>query len=198
MNTITIVNQLLLSAHLVGLIGSLVCLVLLYWNIPRVFLPSLGGWSSFRLTRLLGMLTRSCWLTWLSGLALMMVGTGSVSQTFMMPVYRDKLLLLFLLSISGVGLELLVRRAYMARESDVYFIRGVADGLWIRFALALSLAVFCALVYLLFGYVTGSYATAMMTLVGVLAGCLGLAFFLLIDDRWLNGYTSLTSSRFGG
>ena len=197
MDTIKIANQLLLSAHFVGLIGLLVCLLQLYWQIPRIFLPALGGWSSFRLTRLLGMLTRAGWLTWLSGLALMMGRSGSISQSDMLPVYRDKLILVFLLSLSAMGLEMIVRRGYMAREGGMGFVRGIADGLWMRFAMALSLSMTSALVYLLVGYLTGSYTSAMMVLTGTVVGCLCLGFFLLVDDRWLNGYSRLTASRSG-
>ena len=197
MDTIKIVNQLLLTAHFVGLISLFVCLLLLFWQIPRIFLPALGGWSSFRLTRLLGMLTRAGWLTWLSGLALMMGRSGAISQSAMLPVYRDKLILVFLLSLSAMGLEMIVRRGYMAREGDVGFVHGVVDGLWMRFSMALSLSMASALVYLLVGYLTGSYATAMMVLTGTAVGCLCLGFFLLLDDRWLNGFSRLTSSRSG-
>jgi hypothetical protein len=178
--------------------GLLACLLVLYWQLPRLFLPALGGWSSFRLTRLLGLLTRFSWLTWLSGIALMVDAAGSMAAEVVSTVYRDKLVFVFLLSISGMGLDLLVRRAFLAREGGVDLILGVADGLWMRFALGLSFAGFSAMGYFVYAYVTGIYSSGMMAFVATLAGCTVCAVFLLLDDRWLNGCARLTRARPGG
>ncbi len=197
MNTIEIIGFLLRAAHLVGLAGTLVCLPLLYWQVPRVFLPSLGGWSSFRINRLLGLLHRFLWLTWLSGIALLMSSLPATGDHMLVPLVRDKMTLLFLLSLSGMGLDLVLRRAYMASEGGAMFVRGALDGIWMRFALALSIATFCALAYMLVSWVSGDYAPAMAQLVGIVAGSLLFATMLMLNDRWLNGSTRLTRARHG-
>lgn len=165
--------------------GMLVCLFIVYIQLPRIFLPGLGGWSSFRVTRLQGLLQRFLWLTWLTGIALMMsVDSAVLAQGDV--VLRDKLLLLFLLSASTLGLDLVMRHAFMAREGGVTFLRGVRDGLMIRLSLAVSLTAFAGALYLLYGYMTGEYRPGITLLIGSIGFPTSFALLLALDDRWVN------------
>lgn len=165
--------------------GMLVCLLIVHAQLPRMFLPGLGGWSSFRVTRLQGLLQRFLWLTWLTGMALLINVDPSVYERGS-PVLRDKLLLLFLLSASTLGLDLVQRHAFMAREGGARFLRGPRDGLLIRLSLAVSLAAFAGAIYLLYGYMVGAYRPGLMLLIVGAGFAVTFGPLLLLDDRWIN------------
>ncbi len=189
MDSLSILIFITRAAHLIGYIGCVVCLLFFYVQVVCLFVPSVGFWNGFRLTRLLGLIQRFLWIIWLTGISMLISQHNAEAESFQSPLIASKIVILLVLSISTIGLDSLVRRLFYSVEGARKLFVTHREAHFIKFSLAASFACWGAVLFLAFCYFIGSYSHGMLILFGVLLFSLTLAFLLQMNNRWINNMT---------
>ena len=190
MNTSPVFVFITQSGHLIGLLGVVVCLALLYYQIFRVFSPRPGNWRSYRISRLLLLVQRFLWLTWLCGISLLMTANIFGPQWQQSHILFDKLFALFLLSLTTVGLDFLVRRLFSAYQGGKPVISGWREGVLFKVCFALSIAVWTVILFMAWSYTTDNYSSGLAIVSGLSAFVVVVCLLLAVSNKWLNAVTA--------
>lgn len=182
---ISMVYYLTFAGHLVGVAGCLVCLVLFYWQLVRLFAAKGDSRSNFRLTRLLVLVQRFLWVAWLSGVSIYMSRYLETGLWLQSPLMADKLVLLFLLSLSTIGLDRLRVRWLLAREGHEKIFDSVAVSVVLRVSVALSTSSVCTAGYMVYCMATGHYSHGQAVLILLRSFCVILALVIVFNDQWI-------------
>ena len=102
----------------------------------------------------------------------------------------DKFFVLFLLSLSTVGLDFMIRRLFAAYQGGQPVIADWKQGLVFKFCFSLSVAVWTVILFMGWSYASGVYSTGQVVLSGLGSFVVILSILLAVSNRWLNAVTS--------
>ncbi len=190
MDSLSIITFITHSAHLIGFIGCVICLLFFYVQLMCLFIPGIGVWNGFRLSRLLGLAQRFLWLLWLTGISLLISQHTSGEISFRNPILASKLLILLTLSISTIGLDGIVRRLFYSVEGARKLFVTHREAHFLKFSLAMSFASWGAMIFVAYCYFVGAYSHGMLVITSITLFSLTLALMLPVNDRWINNMTS--------
>ncbi len=178
------------AAHLIGYVGCVICLLIFYIQILCLFIPGVGIWNGYRISRLLALVQRFLWLIWLTGLSLMISANAESEGDFRSPLMASKLVTLFVLTVSTIGLNGIVRRLFYSVEGARKLFATHREANFLKLAVAVSTGGWAAMVLIAYAYFVGSYSHGVLGVASILVRCIVLACLLPINDRWINMMTS--------
>jgi len=190
MDSLSVVVFITHAGHLIGFIGAVVCLLVFYIQLLCLFIPSIGIWNGYRISRLLGLVQRFLWLIWLTGISLLITQNEAEVGSFRSPLMGAKLLVLLGLSVSTIGLDGIVRRLFISVEGVRKMLATHREANFLKMSVALSVASWGATIFVAYCYFTGLYSHGLLGLIAVVLFALVLAFLLPVNDRWLNSMSS--------
>lgn len=190
MDSLSVITFITLAGHLIGFVGCIVCLLYFYVQLCCLFIPAIGVWNGFRISRMIGLVQRFLWLVWLTGVSLLIAMHVEEAGSFRSPLMAAKLILMLGLSLSTIGLDHIVRRLFVSVEGTRKMLVTHREANFLKLSLALSVACWGATVFVAYTYFTGLYSHGLLSLIGVILFAVVLAFLLPINNRWLNAMSS--------
>ena len=183
------------AGHLLGLAGVMVCLLLLYYQIFQIFLPRPEQWRSYKISRLLMLVQRFLWLTWLCGVSLLMTANMYGSGWKSSNILFDKVIVLFLLSLTTLGIDLLVKRLFNSLQGGNKVFSSPLDAIGFKFCFAASISLWFATLYLIYCYGRQLYTPGIAVLLASGTFIVVFSILLSLNNRWLNTVSSKDSGK---
>lgn len=186
MSTSSVILFISKSGHLIGLAGVTICLLFFYLQVVKLFVPGLGGWRAFRIERLFRLAQRFLWLSWLTGLSLIVALHPSSPAVTEVSILGNKLIIMLMLSFSTIGLDGLVKRLFLSIEGGREFITKLNQSIWFKVSFALSVSGWVSTIYLSFCYYQQQYSPEWIWLIALMVFSVVFALLISINDRWIN------------